>query len=76
MQNLLISGTESAGKGVWRAASQGSILGLELCNIFSSVVDGDTEGVFVSFVDGAEVGRIAYLGDRSRFAVIQNEGSN
>jgi len=56
--------------------SQGSILGLELFNLFSSVVDGGTEGVFVSFVDGTEVGWIAYLVARSRFTVIQNEGPN
>lgn len=56
--------------------SQGSILGLELFNIFSSVADGDTEGAFVNFVDGTEVGQIAYLVDESRFTIIQNEGPN
>lgn len=76
MQNLLISGTESAWKGVWKWVSQGSILGLELFNIFSSVADGDTEGAFVNFVDGTEVGQIAYLVDESRFTIIQNEGPN
>ena len=55
---------------------QGSIFGLELLNIFSSVVDRDTEGVFVSFVDGTELGQVAFLVDRSGFTVIQNEGPN
>lgn len=45
-------------------------------HFFSSVVDEDTEGMFVSFVDGPEVGGIAYLVDKSRFKIIHSEGPN
>lgn len=76
MQNLLISGTESAWKGVWKWVSQGSILGLELLTFFPVLQMAIQEGAFVNFVDGAEVGQIAYLVDESRFTIIQNEGPN
>lgn len=56
--------------------SQGSILDLELFTVFSSVADGDTEAVFVSFADGTEVAQIAYLVGKSRFTIIQHEGPN
>lgn len=39
-------------------------------------MDEDTEGMFVSFVDGPEVGGIAYLVDKSRFKIIHSEGPN
>ena len=39
-------------------------------------MDQDTEGMFVSFVDGIEVGGIAYLVDKPRFRDIQNKGPN
>lgn len=37
-------------------------------------MDGDTEGVFVSFVDGSEVEGIAYLAGKLRFRPTETEG--
>lgn len=60
-QKLLINGTESAWKGVWKQVPEDSILVLS-CSPFFQFVDEDTQ-----------VGGIAYLVGRSMFKTTQNE---
>lgn len=71
MQKPLISGTESA----WREGSKWvpGVLFLALsCSSFFPVLWMKVqEGMFVSFVDGVEVGEVAYLVDKPRFKNIQ-----
>lgn len=64
------------GRGSGDGCQRVSILGLEPFCIFSRVVDGDTEGVFVSFVDGSEVEGIACLAGKLRFRTTETEGPN